>query len=99
MHLLIKIALLLSKLQQVINLINAILADQLVVFKIAVIINQLKRIDILNHLFYYFLEDEDNDYEENSSLTSREEKRRLSHTAAEQKRRNAIKVNIINITK
>ena len=58
--------------------------------------NYLKETKFSKILYFktilFLIEDEDDDYEEGSTPTSREEKRRLSHTAAEQKRRNAIKV-------
>jgi len=50
------------------------------------------------YVFYFTIKDDEDDYNDtaNNSLfdtdRSREEKRRISHTAAEQKRRNAIKV-------
>lgn len=44
-------------------------------------------------IFKKIKDDEDEEYEETDIMAkSREEKRRLSHTVAEQKRRNAIKV-------
>lgn len=57
-------------------------------------------IDDRSNLLFEFYTDDEDDYQEtaNGSIhdtdRSREEKRRISHTAAEQKRRNAIKVSV-----
>lgn len=77
---------------------------QIVAFKTVVscnnFLNAKRWYKLINDFFFSKIDDDDDDFGDNDttglngSIKSREEKRRLSHTAAEQKRRNAIKVSL-----